>query len=141
MAEVARVLKPDGAILHEWGNGAPDEERVAIRERARQLFEDAGVRDPFHPGVRSESEVETVFRDAGFDCTGTLVEPGGAIPTLAEFLRRIVDGDCSCTWEVPSEIQSRCLPELERWAATQFNLSQPRVIPRDIRWTIYRRRG
>src|SRR5438128_8745181 len=55
--ELARVLRPNGRLLHEWGNGEPDEEWVQIRERARDLFEEAGVRNPFHPCARHERAI------------------------------------------------------------------------------------
>src|SRR5690349_4837198 len=41
--EALRVLKPGGRVLHEWGNGAGTEEWAQIRDRARAIFEDAGV--------------------------------------------------------------------------------------------------
>jgi SAM-dependent methyltransferase len=137
--EAARVVADAGVILHEWGNGDRDEEWVRIREQARLLFEREGVVEPFHPGVREERDVEAWLATGGFQRHADIVEPGTATLTLAEFLRRIVDGECSYTWEVPAEVQARCLPNLRRWAEARFDLDQPRVIPRDLRWKIYRR--
>jgi ubiquinone/menaquinone biosynthesis C-methylase UbiE len=56
--ETRRVLVNGGALLHEWANGGDDEEWVQIRERARALFGEAGVAIAFHPGMRSEREVD-----------------------------------------------------------------------------------
>jgi SAM-dependent methyltransferase len=137
--EGARVLAPGGVVLHEWGNGDPGEAWVQIREQARQLFEEEGVARPFHPGVRQEGEVEALLAANGFQREADIVEPGTAMLALAEFLRRIVDGECSYTWDVPADVQARCLPELRRWAEARFDLDQPRVIPRETRWKIYRR--
>ncbi len=58
LREAIRVLRRDGVILHEWGNGSPDEAWVKIREKARELFEAEGIEDPFHPGARTEEEVD-----------------------------------------------------------------------------------
>ena len=58
LSEVARVSRAHAPLLHEWGNGDPDEEWVQIRAMARTLFEQAGVKEPFHPGARSETKVE-----------------------------------------------------------------------------------
>jgi ubiquinone/menaquinone biosynthesis C-methylase UbiE len=138
-AEAVRVLNPAGAILHEWGNGDSAEEWVQIREQARLLFERAGVAEPFHPGVRQESQVEAVFAAHGFQPCADIVEPVTGAITLAEFLQRIVAGECSYTWEVPAGVQARCLPELRQWAEARFDLDQPRTIPREIRWRVYRR--
>jgi ubiquinone/menaquinone biosynthesis C-methylase UbiE len=41
--EARRVLAVGGRVLHEWANGESEEEWVQIREKARSLFEDAGV--------------------------------------------------------------------------------------------------
>jgi SAM-dependent methyltransferase len=55
LREALDVLKPGGCLFHEWGNGEADEEWVQIREKARRLFEGAGVKNPFDPGARSEA--------------------------------------------------------------------------------------
>ena len=59
------MLAPDGRLVHEWSDGVPDEEWVQIRERMRGMFEDAGVANPFHPGVRTEEEVEAFLIEEG----------------------------------------------------------------------------
>jgi SAM-dependent methyltransferase len=63
------VLKPGGFLFHEWGNGDADEPWVQIREKARRLFQGAGVDNPFHPGARSEAEVAAFVAELGFDFT------------------------------------------------------------------------
>jgi SAM-dependent methyltransferase len=137
LSEAIRVLKPAGRILHEWGNGVADEEWVQIREHARQVFERAGVANPFHPGVRTEQEVEHVLRDEGLTLISEIRLEGTASLTLAEFLGRIVNGECSYTWNMPAKLLPACLTELERWAAERFDLHQPRPIPRETTWKIY----
>ena len=66
LAEVRRVLKPGAPFIHEWGNGTPDEEWLQMREKARELFESAGVVDPFHPGARTEAQVASRLSELGF---------------------------------------------------------------------------
>jgi len=139
LREAVRVLAPGGRLLHEWGNGSPDEEWVQIRERARALFEQEGIRDPFHPGVRSEEEVDRCLAEHGLAVVSQVpLGPGPSIP-LSDFLQKIDEGDCSYVWSVPVAIQQRCLPELRAWAAERFDLEQPIPFPREIRWTIFRR--
>jgi hypothetical protein len=48
------------------GNGEAEEEWVQIREKARALFEQAGIESPFHPGARSEIEVNGWLKRLGF---------------------------------------------------------------------------
>jgi hypothetical protein len=59
--------------------------------------------------------------------------------TLAQFLTRIVDGECSYTWNVPEEIQRTCLPVLRAWAEERFDFERSIPFPREVAWTIYAR--
>lgn len=137
LRETHRVLAADGRLLHEWGNGHADEAWVLIRERARTLFEEAGIAAPFHPGVRSEHEVDEELAALGFARRAELQTGTGPTITLAEFLRRLVDGELSYTWTVPKSVQEQCVPRLQAWSAQQFDLERPIAIPRELRWTIY----
>jgi len=139
MNEMIRALRPGGRLLHEWGNGSPDEEWVQIRERARALFEQAGVKDPFHPGAREESEVDRFLIARGLEAHGEVRAEPDTRTTLAQFLERIVAGECSYIWNVPGDVQQKCLPALKAWAAERFDLECSRPAPREIRWTVYRK--
>jgi SAM-dependent methyltransferase len=66
LRETYDVLKPGGCLSHEWGNGQADEAWVQIREKARALFQHAGIDSPFHPGARTETEVEEFVTKLGF---------------------------------------------------------------------------
>jgi SAM-dependent methyltransferase len=139
LSEARRVLADGGVLLHEWGNGEADEAWVRIREEGRRLFEQAGVPAPFHPGVRSEAEVDAQLaafqrvREATID-----LEPGPAI-TLREFLRRLTAGELSYVWNVPEHVRADCLPRLCRWSEETFDLDVSIPMPRRLRWTIYRK--
>jgi len=140
LLDAIRVLVPGGRLLHEWGNGEADEAWVQIREKARALFEAAGVVRPFHPGVRTESEARDFLMLQGCRETAAVSLGAGPMMALAAFLDRIVDGECSYIWNVPADVQSRCLPELRAWAAQQFDLDREAPVPREITWRVYRRR-
>ena len=136
LGEVARLLRPDGYLLHEWSNGSGDEDWVQIREKARSLFEEAGIVNPFHPGARQESEVDQALAGLGFTVTEEIrAEPDRQI-TLATFLSSIASGECSYVWSVPADVQARCLPELSRWASERFDLDQS--FPQEVVWKVYR---
>ena len=137
LAEVLRVVRPDGRVLHEWGNGATEEPWVQIREEARRLFEAAGVRAPFHPGVRSEAEVDGFLAGRGCKRLGVIRSPGESTLPLSTFLERIVNGECSYTWDVPDDVLEQCLPQLEAWATARFDLARTEPIPRETQWAIH----
>jgi hypothetical protein len=139
LREAVRVMTPAAHLLHEWGNGSADEEWVQIRERARMLFEEAGVTDPFHPGVRDESEVDGFLATLELQPVAAVALGPGPPLALSEFLQKIDDRECSYVWNVPEAIQARCLPVLRAWAAERFDLDRPLPFPREIRWTMYRR--
>ena len=137
LREAIRVLKPGGRVMHEWSNGDADEEWVQIREKIRAMFEHQGVANPFHPGVRTEEEVETFLDGLGITRIATERFGSGHPMTVGDFLKRLVDGECSYTWAVPKDIAARCLPELQSWAASRFDLSREVPMPREIVWRIY----
>jgi ubiquinone/menaquinone biosynthesis C-methylase UbiE len=138
LAEIRRVLKPGAPLLHEWGNGAPDEEWLEMREKARELFEGAGVVDPFHPGARTEAQVEEQLATLGFKMTAERRFAGDFNMQLGEFLSRIVTGKCSYTWNVPPAVQAETLPKLIAWAESRFDLERSVPLPREVVWKIYR---
>jgi SAM-dependent methyltransferase len=139
LREACRVLASDGCLLHEWGNGEIDEEWVRMREEARRLFETAGLREPFHAGVRTETDVDDQLASLGLVREGqTEIGPGPAI-TLREFLRRLVEGELSYIWNVPEHVRAECLPRLQRWSEETFDLDRPVPTPRHLRWTIHRK--
>jgi len=140
LTEAHRVLVPGGRLLHEWSNGDADEEWVQIREKIRAMFEHEGVANPFHPGVRTEEEVEAFLTGLGMTRIATERLGGGHLMTVADFLKRLVDGECSYTWAVPKDVAARCLPDLQTWAAARFDLDREVPMPREIVWRVYTRR-
>ena len=141
VSESVRVLKRDGRLLREWSNGTDDEEWVQIRERIRGMFEREGIANPFHPGARSEGDVDAELRNHGMTVDGEVALGPGQLMTADLFVKRIVDGECSYTWTVPHDVAARCLPELARWTAERFDLTREVPMPREIVWRIYRKRS
>jgi ubiquinone/menaquinone biosynthesis C-methylase UbiE len=139
LREACRVLAQGGHLLHEWSNGVADEEWVQIREKIRAMFENEGVAHPFHPGVRTEEEVESFLAGLGMARTTTECFGSGHPMTVGDFLTRLVDGECSYTWAVPKDVAARCLPELRAWAAARFDLTREVPMPREIVWRVYRK--
>ncbi|HUK37046.1 MAG TPA: class I SAM-dependent methyltransferase [Vicinamibacterales bacterium] len=137
LTEARRVLASGGRLLHEWSNGDAGEEWVQIREKIRAMFEREGVANPFHPGARTEEEVESALRQRGMTRVADVRLGAGQPVSVGMFLQRLVDGECSYTWAVPKDIAARCLPDLQTWAAARFDLSREVPLPREIVWRVY----
>ncbi len=136
---VSEALKPGGCLFHEWGNGEADESWVQIREKLRVLCQDAGIPTPFHPGARSEAEVEIVLEHLGLVRVASVPLGPGPKMTLQDFLRCIVSGEFSYIWNVPSHVQESCIPVLRKWCEDTFDIAEAIPIPRALQWSIYRK--
>ena len=139
LREAYDVLRPGGCLFHEWGNGQADEPWVQIREKLRALFQDAGVETPFHPGARSEAEVDDFLIERGFVRRETLSAGPGPCMTLHDFVGRIAAGEFSYIWNIPAHIQESCIPLLNKWCQDTFDLEQSLPMPAQLEWAVYRK--
>jgi SAM-dependent methyltransferase len=139
LREAAEVLRPGGILFHEWGNGDSSEAWVQIREKARSLFEGAGIAAPFHPGARSELEVDSALGDLGFLRREEIAAGSGPAITPADFLDKIQSGEFSYVWSVPKDVQDSCIPELRRWCGSRFNLHLPAPMPAKLHWVVHQK--
>lgn len=125
LIEALRVLAAGGHLLHEWANGTPSEPSFLIKERLRTLLEEAGVAQPFHPGVRRESDVDAFLSERGCPLVDVVdVALDGAMPVGA-FLGGIEAGEFSYTWSASPAVKDRCLAALRSWASERFDMNAP----------------
>jgi SAM-dependent methyltransferase len=125
LIEALRVLAAGGRLLHEWANGTPSEPSVQIKEHLRTLLEEAGVAEPFHPGARRESDVDTFLSQRGCALVETVEVPlDGGMP-VGDFLSRIEAGEFSYTWNAPTSITDRCVAALRSWSSERFEIGAP----------------
>lgn len=141
LREAKGVLRQGGILFHEWGNGDASEAWVQVREKARSLFQEAGVADPFHPGARSEGEVDSCLRDLGFHRRERIEAGAGPTITLGDFLNKIQSGEFSYVWNVPKDVQDCCLPQLRCWCESKFDLHQPASMPAALHWVVCENAG
>jgi SAM-dependent methyltransferase len=139
LREAYDVIKPGGCLFHEWGNGQADEAWVQIREKLRALFQDAGVETHFHPGARSEADVDAVLMGLGFVRGKKLPIGPGPNMTLYDFVARIATGEFSYVWNIPTRVQESCIPLLNKWCQDTFDLEESFPMPRKLEWTTYRK--
>jgi len=134
LRETKEVLRKGGTLFHEWGNGNDTERWVEVREKARTLFQDAGIEDPFHPGARTELAVDSFLGELGFVRREQIAAGAGPVITLTDFLNKIASGEFSYIWNIPKDVQDSCLPRLRRWCESRFDLDQPVPIPAELKW-------
>ena len=129
------VARPMLQALRDKAGAVPVQ--VAAAEGARLPFADARF-DAVVLSRRSQREGRRrVSRAAGLARkTAVSIGPGPRL-SLDAFLTRIVDGECSYTWNVPADVQARYLPELKAWASTRFNLVTELPMPREMIWRVY----
>ncbi len=139
LRQARAVLRTGGYLLHEWSNGNAGESWVQLCEHLRTLLDNAGMASAFHPGARTEREVDEHVTSLGFARARRIRVGAGPSLTLAEFLNRIESGEFSYLWTVPAPLQADVIRQLRSWAAATFDLDTPLQIPSDMSWTIYRR--
>ena len=89
------------------------------------LLEEAGVVQPFHPGVRQESDVDAFLSECGCALLDVVDVPlEGAMP-VGDFLGKIEAGEFSYTWSVPASVKDRCLAALRSWTSDRFEMNAP----------------
>jgi SAM-dependent methyltransferase len=125
LIEALRVLAAGGHLLHEWANGMPSEPSVRIKEHLRTLLEEAGVREPFHLGVRRESDVDTFLSERGCALVDMIEVPlNGGMP-VGDFLSKIEAGEFSYMWSAPMSVKNQCAAALRSWASERFEMGAP----------------
>ncbi|MFA5910585.1 MAG: class I SAM-dependent methyltransferase [Vicinamibacterales bacterium] len=136
LSEARRVLKAQGPILYEWGNGTGREMWARVRDKAREIFEQAGVGTPFHPGARFDEDVDRWLQRSGLRCVAEIA--GEALPPISpsQFVTQIATGECSYMWRVPAHLRAACLHELKTWVQDQF--ADDLVENTFSSWKIYR---
>ena len=138
--EMARVLKPDGYFLHEWGSGEPGTVIVRLRERLRERLLEMGVQPIFHPGARCEADVMEKLIALGFKEKGAITTGRGIDMTLQGFIDKIANRECSYLWGVSTDISDQAITELTNWTEQEFgNLNQNVHVPGETFWRVYSR--
>ncbi len=139
VAEAARVLKPTGVFIHEWGSGSETDVYGRIRRHLRDLLLDAGVKQIFHPGARTEPEVEAELTRCGFTEIGAVETGPGLAITPREFIQKIATRECSYLWDVESPLAEDAVAQAKAWAEAEFG-DQDQVIfmPENSWWRVYR---
>ncbi len=139
ISEAARVLKPGGVFIHEWGSGSETDVYGLIRGHLRDLLLRAGVEQIFHPGARTEAQVEAEIFVHGFKSIGAAETGQGISITPREFIDKIINRECSYLWDVSDEIAAPAMEKVWTFARDEFgDLDQKIFMPENSWWRVYR---
>lgn len=139
LGEAARTVNPNGVFIHEWGSGSESDVYGLIRGHLRDLLLTAGVKQIFHPGARTEAQVEQELRARGFTAVGAVETGPGLSTTPRGFIDKIVNRECSYLWDVSDDIAAPVMEKIWDYAATEFgDLDQEIFMPENSWWRVYR---
>ena len=142
LAEAARVLKPSGAFIHEWGSGSETDVYGLIRSHLRDLLLKAGVKQIFHPGARTETQVERELFARGFETLGAVETGPGLSITPRGFIEKITSRECSYLWDVSDDMAAPAMEKIWDYARSEFgDLDQEIFMPENSWWRVYRRKA
>ena len=142
LGEASRVLRPNGVFIHEWGSGSERDVYSQIREHLRGLLLAAGVEQIFHPGARTEAEVETELFALGFTAHGAVETGPGLSITPRKFIEKISTRECSYLWDVSADIEAPAMEKVWAFARDEFgDLDREIFMPENSFWRVYRRAG
>lgn len=140
LAQAARVLKPGGAFIHEWGSGSETDVYGRIRGHLRDLLLKAGVTQIFHPGARTEAQVEKAIFALGFTAVGAVETGPGISITPRKFIEKIVNKECSYLWDVKADIADPAMEKVWDYARSEFgDLDQEISMPENSWWRVYKK--
>ena len=138
ISEAARVLKPGGVFIHEWGSGSETDVYGLIRGHLRDLLLQAGVKQIFHPGARTEAQVEAEIFARGFTAVGAVETGPGLSITPREFIDKIINRECSYLWDVSDDIAAPVMEKVWDYTRTEFgDLDQEIFMPENSWWRVY----
>ena len=138
LAEVRRILKPEGVFLtgYEWR--PPDTPGKLILDKWREIVGARGVRD-CQPGAQDFEDVKAALLGAGAAMDEWAVGEWVTTRTLARHLETIEHRTWSSTWRVPDDFFPQCLAELRAWAVSEFGgLETEFTTPHKFIWQRFR---
>jgi SAM-dependent methyltransferase len=141
IAELGRVVRPDGAVLFNLYNDGPD---APIIDRWNKLLDDHGYpMDVRTPGTRDMNLLGAALAEAGFtQRTDGLAAEWPTTSTPAETVANLANRIWSATWEIPEPIFTQAIADLRAWVAKTYpDPHQPLTEISDFRYALFQRPG
>jgi SAM-dependent methyltransferase len=136
LAEVRRVLKPEGVFLTGYDWRPADSPGDRIREKWRALIRARGVHN--QPGAHDFADVGAALRASGAMVDERSAGEWSRTRPIAQHIETIEHRTWSSSWDVPDDFFSECLAELRTWAVSEYgSLEREFTVPHKFIWQRY----
>lgn len=141
VAELARVVRPGGAIVVAWGNAVVDPVVAAARRRLAEEFArsgaDVGVAANA-TGLNEVSDGHAAFAAAAFDVVREQIIAGQQQRSLRQLVAQAASNPFM--WRATPERRAEARDRTLRWAGQELGrINDPRSVPVSLRLHSYRR--
>lgn len=142
VAELGRVVRPDGAVLLNGSDPDPGPEAPIYAEWNRLLEAEGVTPGRRSPGERNLDVIAAALAEEGFTdrSEGVAAEwPSAVVPSqvVANLAKRF----WSSTWRIPEPAFSRAVEGLRAWVSQTFPDDQPLPSVARFRYALFRRPG
>jgi SAM-dependent methyltransferase len=132
LAEIARVVKPEGAVLLALGNPPADEVSSHVSRHYLEALRDAGAHRVGVPaestGLRTPDGAVAVLRGLGLELTGVHEINGQQTRSIRDLIE--IRSRNPFLAQAPEEIVTAARDRTLAWVASQYgDIDSPRIIP------------
>jgi ubiquinone/menaquinone biosynthesis C-methylase UbiE len=139
LAEVRRVLKPEGAFLAGYEQRPPDSPGTQLLNKWREIVQARGITPHAGPGARDFDDVKAALFQMGAVMDEWSVGEWTTARTIARQIETIEHRTWSSTWAVPDDFFPQSLAELREWALREYgSLEREFVVPHKFIWQRFR---
>jgi SAM-dependent methyltransferase len=139
LAEVRRVLAPDGIFLSGYEWRPPDSPGTRLLNQWRDIIKARGFDTHAGPGARDFDDVKAALFAMGAVMDERSVGEWETTRTLARHIETIEHRTWSSTWHVPDDFFPQCLADLRAWAIGEYgSLEREFVTPHKFIWQRFR---
>jgi SAM-dependent methyltransferase len=138
LAEVRRMLKPEGVFLtgYEWR--PPDAPAARLLKAWQEIVRSKGLAAG-NPGAQEFDDVKAALFEMGAAMDEWAVGEWATTRTLARHIETVEHRTWSATWDVPDDFFAQCLDELRAWAVREYGaLEREFATPRKFVWQRFR---
>jgi ubiquinone/menaquinone biosynthesis C-methylase UbiE len=119
LLECRRVLKPQGVYINARTERVGESVHETIRSHWRNQVKEYGIQSQ-HPGVRDDKELHNALISMGAKVTQVEVVRYPRTYVVRDILEGIANRTHSHTWDVPDDVMSQSLEELQSWAKIEY---------------------